>query len=74
MQTACSGSNSLISFNGKTSAITFAYDNSVAPIITSLSKVSASPIMKGSLTIIGSNFGDSSNTKVYLYQEIDGKL
>ena len=74
MQTACSGSNSLISFNGKTSTITFAYDNSVAPTITSLSKASASPIMKDSLTIIGSNFGDSSNTKVYLYQKIDGKL
>ena len=67
--TACTGSNSQVSFNSKTASITFAYDNSLAPTISSLSKTSASPIMKGSMTITGTNFGDSSNTKVYLYQD-----
>lgn len=47
-------------------SITATYDSTIAPIITSLSKTSASPILKSNLTINGLKFTNPTNTKVYL--------
>jgi hypothetical protein len=64
---SCSGSNNQISYRGQTATFTFAYNPSIAPQITSLSKSSSSPILKSSISIIGSNF-NSGRTNVYLMQ------
>lgn len=67
---ACSGSTtSKISFNGQDLSLTFNYDNSVTPQITALSTHSASPILKGQITISGTQFTTQANSKVYLVQD-----
>ena len=65
---ACTGSNNAISYNGQQTTFTFAYDPSLSPQVTSLSKTSSSPILKSTITVTGSNFGAQASTNVYLVQ------
>lgn len=65
--TSCTGSNNVITYNGQTATFTFAYNPSIAPVITSLSKTSSSPVLKSSIVISGSNF-NTGTTNVYLVQ------
>lgn len=64
----CASAGSQISVGGQTASITFSYDPSLTPTISSLSRTSASPILKTTLTITGSGFGSQANTKVFLSQ------
>jgi hypothetical protein len=65
--TCASGENSFITFGGQSVDLTFNYDASVAPVIDSLSRNNASPVLKTPLTISGSNFGaDLSAIRVFL--------
>ena len=67
--TACSGSSSSITLNSETAALTWSYDAGIAPVVSSLTKSSSSPILKSEMNITGSQFGTLSNTRVYLYQD-----
>jgi hypothetical protein len=54
--TLCSASSSSLTINGESLPLTFSYDPTIAPLVSSLSVSSASPIMKQDITITGSNF------------------
>jgi hypothetical protein len=58
----------IVNYNGRTASISFSYDQTVGePIISDLSVFSASPVLKGSLKIFGSNFGNNKSAlAVYL--------
>ncbi len=51
-------------FGNQTKNATFTYDSSIGPIITSLSVISSSPIVKKLITITGSNFSPSSKVNL----------
>lgn len=54
--------------NGVTQSLTFSYNSGLAPVVTSLSKTSSSPIKKSTIAIHGSGFGTITDTTVKLCQ------
>lgn len=63
------GASSSITVNGVATSLTFNYDPSLSPTISSISPQSSSPIIKSTLTITGTAFIDSQ-TKIYLIDRI----
>ncbi len=59
---------SQIKFGSQTVALSFNYDDSITPQISSLNIRSASPILKGEIIMSGNKFTTLTNTKVYLVQ------
>lgn len=63
----CNGTSSYIDINGQQFPLTFTYDPTLSPLVSQLSLTSASPVLKQSMVITGSNFGDLAHTQVFLY-------
>ena len=67
--TACGGGDGgLVSFNSQTATFSFAYDPSLAPQITSINPLHASPVLKTPLTISGP-YDAAKTYRVFLYQD-----
>lgn len=62
---------SSVTFAGQTSPLTFTYDNTIGPLISSLNFTSSSPIVKKPIKIIGNNFRDKTNTFVTLTSRVN---
>jgi hypothetical protein len=63
----CQNNTSSISINSQPYALTFNYNATISPLVSSLSLSSASPIIKRTLHITGSNFNTLPNVAVFLY-------
>jgi hypothetical protein len=63
----CSANGSSIKIHTKTYPLTFAYDATISPLVSSLSLSSASPIIKQTLRVSGSNFNSVPDLAVFLY-------
>lgn len=63
----CANNTSSITINSQVYALTFNYDATISPLVASLSLSSASPIIKQTLRITGSNFNTMPNVAVFLY-------
>ncbi len=65
-----------VDYNGKTASINFTYNPNVTwPVINSLNISSASPVLKGSLRIYGTNFGtNKQDVTVFLTNLTTGDI
>lgn len=71
--TAANAATSIIvAFKGQTATLNFNYDPSIiSPNVTSITPSSASPVLKGNMTITGSGFGTNINSlSVYLVNSL----
>jgi len=64
---------STFTVNGQTGTITFGGYTNTMPLISSLSKTSASPILKGTLIITGTQFSTLTDTRVFLVKDSERK-